>query len=126
VCTTLALLAHGVRLTPQSASAKGWLSLGLASVLGLIALIELFRKRRTSAIRFLIPCCFLCWVGLCLFATAAACARGFGLLGVFGIWISFGLVGILAETVLTLMIRNKGKTEESGSSKSDGAARGGQ
>jgi hypothetical protein len=98
----ISLIAHGLPLTPETATGKGWLCLGLAIPLALTALLC---KPRASATRLLVGSGFCGLLALCFFTTAETLRRGFGLWAVLGVWIAFAVFGILAELVMTSMFR---------------------
>ena len=84
MASPISLFAHGIPLTPETATGKGWLCAGLAILLALMALIALLCKRRGSATRLLGGSGFCGLLALCLFATAETLRRGFGLSAVRG------------------------------------------
>jgi hypothetical protein len=115
MASPISLFAHGIPLTPETATLKGWLCVGLAILFALMALIALLCKRRGSATRLLGGSGFCGLMALCMFATAETLRRGFGLSAVLGVSIAFAVFGILAECVVASMFhRGSGSHADNG------------
>lgn len=94
VPATSSLFAHGVPLTPEVATAWGWLFLGFACPL---ALTVLLRKRRGPAPQFLTGAALLGSLGLCFSATGEALRRGAAWPVLLAIWAAFPVLLRLAR-----------------------------
>lgn len=102
---TALLFAHGVPLTPESATAWGLLFLGLA---GLLALIARLRRRRGHMPRLLTGAVFFGSLGLCYLATAEALRRGAGWPVLLAVWAAFPVLLVLAGSWLGSVPRAAG------------------
>ena len=103
MASPISLFAHGIPLTPETATGKGWLVLGVAILLALTALITLLCGPGGSATRLLIGSGFCGMLAIGMFATGEALRRRFGFAAVLGIWIAFAVFGIVAELVVASM-----------------------